>query len=54
MKITKAQLLKSAGEAEVDPRTVARVYEGKPTRGLVRGRIEAAAKKLKMPAVPMK
>lgn len=51
--LTRQQVLKLAGEASVDPRTVSRIYDGKKSLGLVFDRVAAAAKKLKLP-VPKK
>lgn len=50
--MTDKDMMRIAAEAACDPRTVASVYDGRPSRRLVRGRIEAAAKKLKLPAPP--
>jgi DNA-binding LacI/PurR family transcriptional regulator len=44
--------MRIAAEAGCDPRTVLSVYEGRPSRKLTRGRIVAAAAKLKLPAPP--
>jgi len=52
MKLTREQILHLAGVASADPRTVERLYEGERTQRLVRERIEAAAKKLKLPKPP--
>ncbi len=52
MKLTRQQIFAIAGEAQVDPRTVAKIYEGKPSKmKLVRERVMAAAKRLKMPVM---
>ena len=48
-KLTKQQILQLAAEAQVDPRTVTKIYDGKPSKMIaVRERVEAAAKKLKI------
>jgi hypothetical protein len=52
MKLTRAQVLQLAAEAQVDPRTIINLYEGGSSKALVRERVVAAAKKLKMPTVP--
>ncbi len=39
---------KLAAEAECDPRTVLAILQGRRVRGLIRTRIERAAKKLKV------
>lgn len=41
-----------AGAAGCDPRTVENIYSGKASKVLVRERVSAAAKKLKMAAPP--
>ncbi len=46
--IDRATMLRLAGEASVDPRTVARFYQGKPVLGLGLSRMIAAAKRLKI------
>jgi DNA-binding LacI/PurR family transcriptional regulator len=51
-KLTQQQVLQVAGEAAVDPRTVKRIYAGEKSPKLVRERVEAAAKKLKLVAPP--
>lgn len=53
MKVTTQQVFQIAAEAMTDKRTVMKIYEGKPVRGdLLRARVEAAAKKLKLPGPP--
>ncbi len=50
--ITDKQKMQIAAEASCDPRTVASIYAGKNSKGLVRGRVEEAAKKLKIASPP--
>lgn len=52
MKLSREQVLKIAGTAIVDARTVKSVYEGRLSKPVVRDRIVEAAKKLKLPAPP--
>lgn len=52
VKLSRKDVFAIAIEAIVDPRTVTSIYEGKPSRGLVRGRVEAAAKKLRLAPPP--
>lgn len=47
--ITPKQILQIAAEAMADPRTVKRIYSGEKSQQLVKDRVAAAAKKLKMP-----
>jgi DNA-binding LacI/PurR family transcriptional regulator len=54
MKLTRQNILQIAGAAAVDPRTVERAYGGKSVRTMIRERITAAAKNLKMIAPPSK
>jgi DNA-binding LacI/PurR family transcriptional regulator len=49
---SRKDILLIAAEASVDPRTVRTVYDNKPTRELTLARINAAAKKLKLPLPP--
>lgn len=51
--MTNQDMMRIAAEAGCDPRTVASVYDRRPSRKLVRERIEAAAKKLKFPTPPL-
>ena len=50
--LTTRDAMRLAAEAACDPRTVETVYEGRPSRRLVRERIEAAAKALNLPPPP--
>ena len=52
MTISSKDVRRIAAEASVDPRTVARMYQGKKTRHLARERVVEAVKKLKLPAPP--
>lgn len=52
-KLDRKQVLQLAAEAECDPRTVAKIYDGRAARDLVRQRVAKAAKKLRMPAPPV-
>ena len=52
MALTRHEVLKIAAEAQVDPRTVEKIYEGRASKGLVRERVIVAAKKLKLVAPP--
>lgn len=52
VELTQQQVLQVAGEAAVDPRTVKRIYAGEKSPKLVRERVEAAAKKLRIAAPP--
>ena len=45
-------VMRLAGEADCDPRTVVSIYDGAPSRKRTRGRIEAAARKLRLPLPP--
>ncbi len=51
-KITRGDVLRIAAEAMADPRTVARIYEGKKSIALVHLRVAEAAKRLKLAAPP--
>lgn len=53
MTLTSHQVLQIAAEAAADVRTVRKLYAGGRSPSLVRGRIEAAAKKLKLPGPPV-
>jgi len=46
--MTREQVLQIAGAAQCDPRTVEAYYKGKNVRPLLKDRIDAAAKKLKI------
>jgi hypothetical protein len=50
--LSRKQVLQLAAEAQVDPRTIENIYKGEPSKGLVRSRVEEAAKKLKFVAPP--
>ena len=52
LKLTTQQKLQIAAEAMADPRTISRIYTGKPTLKMVRERIITAAKKLGLPLPP--
>jgi DNA-binding LacI/PurR family transcriptional regulator len=45
-KLTRQQKLQLAAEAQVDPRTVTRIYDGQSTKEMILERVVAAAKKL--------
>lgn len=47
--MTRGQILKLAGEALMDERTIRKAYEGKPPRGLHLERLLAACAKLGYP-----
>jgi hypothetical protein len=49
MKLTAKQILQIAAEAMADPRTVKRIYSGEKSLQLVKDRVAAAAKRLRMP-----
>ena len=51
-KLTMQQTLQIAGEAAVDPRTVAKIYAGKKAHQAIRKCVEDAAKKLKIQGPP--
>lgn len=46
--MTREQVMQIAGSAQCDPRTVEAYYRGDKVRPLLKDRIEAAAKKLKI------
>lgn len=48
MKITREQALRIAAEAQVDPRTVIAISEGKKSKAIVLERVLVAAKKLRI------
>lgn len=50
--LTKQQILQLAAEACVDPRTIARIYDGQQSKMMVLERVADAAKTLKIPAPP--
>ena len=50
--LTDKQKMQIAAEASCDPRTVASIYEGRRSKGLVRFRVVEAAKKLKIARPP--
>lgn len=50
--LTEQATRKLAAEAMVDPRTVAKIYDGQVSKPLIRERVVEAAKRLKMPAPP--
>ena len=53
MQITSAQCYKIAAETGVDPRTIERVYDGRPARRVSRERVLRAARKLRLPLPPL-
>ncbi len=54
MKLTRTEVMKLAAEAQVDPRTVTKIYNGEKSRRiLVRERVEAAARSLGLPGPPV-
>jgi hypothetical protein len=52
MQLDQSEVLKLAGEALTDPRTVRRAYEGESVKTLTRLRLERAAKELGFPIPP--
>lgn len=52
VRMTARDIMRIAAEAACDPRTVENVYDGRPSKRLVRERIEAAAKTLNILAPP--
>lgn len=50
--ITRAERFKIVAESGCDERSVAAVYNGRPTRGATWGRVRDAAVKLRLPPPP--